>query len=99
VEIGIKEAITAVTTIGGWVAFFLAVRHQGLSNEKAIKSIEKRLDEKKLKIIELQKHSTKLLHADVAERKYVTKREIELLFQNIDQKMDTIIKRLEERTK
>lgn len=94
-NIGLEDGVLIITTVGSWIAFFVAIRHQALSNAKSIENIEKRLDEKKIRINKLEDKASKLLHIDVADEKFVTKRELELTLKSIELKLDIVIKNQE----
>lgn len=94
-NIGLEDGVLIITTVGSWIAFFVAIRHQALSNAKSIENIEKRLDEKKDRLNKLEDKASKLLHIDVADEKFVTKRELELTLKSIELKLDIVIKNQE----
>ena len=94
-NIGLEQGILIITTVGGWIAFFVAIKHQALSNARSIETIEKRLDEKKERIGKLEDKASRLLQIDVADEKFVTKRELELTLKSIELKLDIVIKNQE----
>lgn len=94
-DVGFKDGLAIITTVGGWIAFFVAIKYQSLSNAKSIDAIEKRLDEKNKRIRELEDSSGKMLSVATAEKKFVTKRELELTLESINLKLDIVIKNQE----
>ncbi len=97
-DLSISEMITIGTVLGGWIANYVATKHEiksvkdkNATLQKDLESIEVRLDEKKKAITDLEKKASNYILSEKAYQDFVTRVEVGLMFDKINMKLDFII--------
>jgi len=106
-NIELQDGIIGIVTIGSWVAIFVKVRHQTISNQNDIDNLTNRLNAKAKELNDLDNKfltkndyeimtksiTDKIRIAEKSHSTFVTRRELDLTLQNINTKLDLIIKK------